>query len=58
MLPDLREQIEQEFSDHYDSFDRDSLKGIRIGVPQVCLWCISSLALVVANAPRVVGIPS
>lgn len=36
MLPDLRERIEQEFSDHHDSFDCDSLKGIRIGVPQVC----------------------
>ncbi|CAO3661146.1 unnamed protein product [Umbelopsis vinacea] len=34
MLPDLRERIEQEFSDHHDSFDCDSLKGIRIGVPQ------------------------
>ncbi|GAB5591153.1 Trimeric GatFAB AmidoTransferase(AdT) complex subunit [Umbelopsis nana] len=34
MLPDLRERIEQEFEDYYDSFDPNGLKGIRIGVPQ------------------------
>ncbi|KAJ2963065.1 hypothetical protein NQZ79_g1882 [Umbelopsis isabellina] len=34
MLPDLRERIEQEFAQHYDDLDQDSLKGIRIGIPQ------------------------
>lgn len=34
MLPDLRERIEQEFSQHYDDLDQDGLKGIRIGIPQ------------------------
>jgi hypothetical protein len=35
MLPEVRERIEQEYADYYDAVDLDSLKGIRIGVPQV-----------------------
>ncbi|CAO3696735.1 unnamed protein product [Umbelopsis ramanniana] len=34
MLPSMRERIEQEYADYYDTVDPDSLQGVRIGVPQ------------------------
>jgi hypothetical protein len=41
MLPSMRERIEQEYADYYDTVDRDSLQGVRIGVPQVSMRHIS-----------------
>jgi hypothetical protein len=37
MLPSMRERIEQEYADFYDTMDPDSLLGVRIGVPQVSI---------------------